>query len=131
MKREILFVSQELVMWGHCKTFEVISDKCNANTIWPSILHPLQTYNKIIPHFLIFHIHFAFKTLTEVHGQLTASVAMVQFIHCVVGTRVQSTDYNAYTNNPRVSFIVTHSFFHSSSRCSNGCYYQCSAHVSH
>ena len=131
MKREILFVSQELQMQGHCKTFEVISDKYNANTIWPSILHPLQTYNKVIPHFLIFHIHFAFKKLTEVHGQLMAWVAMVQFIYYAVGTRLQSIVYNAYNNNPRVSFIVTPSFFHSSSRCSDGCYQQCSAHVSH
>jgi len=131
MKREILFVSQELQTWGHSKTFEVISDKYNANTIWPSILHPLQTYNTIIPHFLIFHISFAFKELTEMHGQLMGWVAMVQFIHYVVGSCVQSTDYNAYNNNPRVSFNVTPSFFHSSSRCSNGCYQQCSAQVSH
>ena len=122
MKWEILFVSQELQTRGHYKTFEVISHKNNANTIWPSILHHLHTYNKTIPHFLIFHIHFAFKKLTEVHGQLMAWVAMVQFIHYEVGTRVQSIDYNAYTNNPRVSFIVTPSFFHASLRCSNGCY---------
>ena len=88
MQWEILFVSQELQMWGHCKTFEVISDKYNANTIWPSILHPLQTYNKIISHFIIFHIHFAFKKLAEVHGKLMAWVAMVQFIHYEAGTHV-------------------------------------------
>jgi hypothetical protein len=53
-------------MWRYGKTFEVRFDKYNANTIWPSILHPSQTYNKIIPHFLIFCIDFAFKKLTEV-----------------------------------------------------------------
>jgi hypothetical protein len=79
MKWEKLFVSQELQMWGYCKTFEVRSDECNANTIWPSILHSLQTYNKIIPHFLILHIYFAFKTLTEVHVQLMAWVAMAVY----------------------------------------------------
>ena len=65
MQWKILFVSQELQMWGHCKT-----------------------YNKIRPHFIIFHIHFAFKKLAEVHGKLMAWVAMVQFIHYEVGTHV-------------------------------------------
>ena len=89
-------------MWGYCKTFEVGSDKCKANTIRPSILHPLQTYNKIIPHFLILRIYFAFKTLTEVHGLGGNGNLRTEF-----GTCVQSIDYNAYNNTPRVSFTVT------------------------